>query len=117
MQEVAPLRGDLPVYLARQRLAPGPLGAGQFGRCLTDVARIADLLPGREGGKVFQAEVNADLAGPGGQVIRDLADKVEIPAPGRVLAETARPDVGRDRPRQPEPVLLAEEGHGIAARS
>jgi hypothetical protein len=105
VQEVAPLGSDLPVYPARQRLAPGSLRARQFGRRFAEVTRVLDLLPGGEPGQRTEAEVNADFAVPRRKGIRDLADKVQIPAPGRVLAETARSDVGRDRAREPEPVL------------
>jgi putative transposase len=114
VQEVAPLGSDLPVYPARQGLAPGALGSRQFGCRFADVTRVLDLLPGGKPGQGTEAEVNADFAVPCRKGIRDLANEIEIPAPFGVLAEATRPDVGWDRPRQPQPVFLTEEGHGIA---
>src|SRR3954470_6660136 len=114
VQEVAPLGSDLPVYPARQRLAPGSLGSRQFGRRFADVTRVLDLLPAGKPGQRTEAEVNADFAVPRRNGIRDLANEIEIPAPFGALAKTTRPDVGWDRPRQPQPVFLTEEGHGIA---
>jgi hypothetical protein len=67
MQEVPPLGGDLPVDLAGQRLAPGPLARASLAADLADMAGIGDLLACRERGEIFQPKVDADLAAPAGK--------------------------------------------------
>src|SRR5215210_76965 len=115
VQEVPPLGGDLPVDLARQFLAPGPLCAGQLRGRLADMARVPDLLAARNGGKRMQAEINPYLARTGRQVIGNPTDKVEIPAPRGVLAETAGTNILWDRTRQPHSVSATETLYGVAS--
>jgi hypothetical protein len=109
MQEVPPLRGDLPVYVSSQSLAPGPLRAGKLGRRLTDMARVADLLACRERGQRAEPEIDADLTNSGGQIGSHLAHKIKEPSSCRILAETARPDVLWHCTGQPDLILPSEE--------
>src|SRR5205823_506692 len=67
-----------------------------------------------ERSEILQAQINADFSGSGRKIVGHLAHEVQIPAPGRVLAEAARADVGGDRAREPETVAATKERHRVA---
>jgi hypothetical protein len=113
VQEVAALSGNLPVYLPRQFLAARPLGASQLGGRLADMARVPDLLAGRNSDKGIQPEINPYLARTGWQVVGHPTYKVEIPSAGGVLAETAATNIVWDRAGHPQSVSAPEKPYGI----
>ena len=71
--------------------AASVVGATRLGECSLVSAIVPEYGHGRAvpaGSERLQAEVNADLAGPCGELIRDLALEVDVSAPARVRTKT-----------------------------
>jgi hypothetical protein len=103
MQEVPPLGGDLPVDLAGQRLAPGPLGAGQLGRRLADMARVADRLACRERGEIFSPRSMPTSPVPAGRSSATSQTRLRYQRPvasSLKLPERMSAGIGRDSQRR-----------------
>lgn len=64
-----------------------------------------------QGGKGFEAKVDADFAGPGHHVIGDFAGERRVPAAARILHERAANEVTTKRAMLPERIPALEVRH------
>lgn len=114
VQKISSLGLDLPMYFSGLRFSTRALSTGKLCRRFTNMARVPDFCPRGQRSKVFQPKINANLSGSSRQIVRDLADEVQIPAPFGVLVEASGTDIKRDRTRQPKPIFVPKKSNGIA---
>lgn len=93
--------GDLGVNGRRSLLVSRSLRRGKLGLKARKVTRVLDLAAVTQGGKVFQAKVNADFASPTVVLGFDLTNEIEIPAATGIAGERTATRLTPNRPRKP----------------
>lgn len=121
VQKITAPVGNLHMYAPSARRLAGLLHRDKSGFAIPEPARRLDLLAVRERGKRFEAKVDSDagLTLPNGH-IRNFDHQVEIPAPRRVLGESASVPydaTNRQLPGFPDREFLSHASEAAAERA